>query len=79
MLAASKVKISVSEKKKPIRTQAIEYVVNTKVANRLTAKTRGCLNALFHLGLQGGADMRTFVRTATRLSNFLASIGFHFL
>ena len=43
----------------------MEYVVNTKVANRLTAKTRGCLNALFHLGLHGGADMRTFVRTVT--------------
>ena len=64
MLAASKVKISSSEKK-PIRTQAIEYVVSTKVANRLTAKTRGCLNALFHLGLHRGADMRTFVRTVT--------------
>ena len=66
MLAASKVKISSSEKKKKTtRTQATKYVVNTKVANRLTAKTRGCLNALFHLGLHGGADMRTFVRTVT--------------
>ena len=78
MLAARKVKISSSEKT-PIRTQAIEYVVNTKVANRLTGKTRGCLNALFHLGLHRGADMRTFVGTVTWLSNFLASIGFHFL
>ena len=78
MLAASKVKISSSEKT-PIRTQAIEYVVNTKVANRLTGKTRGCLNALFHLGLHRGADKRTFVGTVTWLSNFLASIGFHFL